>query len=175
MGMFDTFIAEKNGKKIEIQTKELENLLDVFELGDFVPSLGDENRSFVIVEDDYPEPGWFGFIIYNNVYLDFVELVDEHDKTASKLLNEYEQNQQMVVDKLLEIVSIKNEKILHLEKTKNEIINVVMDFDEYKKTGFEYENERLRSFLLFTHKYADYFKNGGDLNDLLKKKLKIEN
>lgn len=173
MGMFDTFIVERDGEKIEIQTKELDCLLTTFNLGDRVPSISKNIHSFTIIEDDYPIQRWFGLIIYRNIYLDFVELVNMNDDKAVTILRTYSENPKLVASRLIEIIDIKNSQIEKLEKKIFDIESAVLDFDEFKKNGFEYENEKMKNFLTFMHKNADFFKNGGELHDLIKEKLNL--
>lgn len=174
MGMFDTFIVEKDGEKIEIQTKELDCLLTTFHLGDHVPSISKNMHSFTIIEDDYPIQRWFGLIIYRNIYLDFVELEDMNDDKAVTILRAYKENPKLVASRLIEIMDKKNSHIEKLEKKIYDVVCAVLDYDEFKKNGFEYENEKLGNFSIFLHKHADYFKNGGELNELIKEKLDLK-
>lgn len=174
MGMFDSFKIKKDGKYHEIQTKQFECLLDVFNLGDSVPNITRNVNSFVLVEDDYPDEKWFGFVIYKNMFIDYVELDNENDQRADRLLETYIENPKLVVDRLLEILNEKNSELENKNQKINEIYRAVFDYIEFKNTGFNYDDDRQKSLMTIFHRYANYFKEGGTLEQLIKEKILVE-
>jgi hypothetical protein len=103
MGMFDSFRVE-NG---EVQTKQLGCLLNFYELGDTVESLSGL-ESYVLIEDDYPSNDWYGFVIVNNIYVEYIKLENSDDAAGDDLLATYLKHPKFLTYRLLELLKIKN-------------------------------------------------------------------
>lgn len=164
MGMFDSFYI--NGK--EIQTKELDNTLSVFQLGSVVPSkqnsLGQLEQSFYIIEDDYGEEfkSYYGIVVINNIFVDYVVSTEDEITTDTELIfNFHKKRPQYTASRLTDIIKDnlepRNKSACQLLKEVNAALYYYNHFliDQYGKN------------LFLTQPVFEKFKAGSTLYDVL--------
>lgn len=168
MGMFDSFKFKGN----EVQTKQLECNLDVFEIGDNVPTNYNGSKNFYILEDDYPINAWYGFIIVGGIFLDCIEFGEKPEETSQQnwlsdcndrcleLLNVYVKNDKLTSLKLFEILYDKNQQLEECWKTYWKIRRLVYDYKEFI-------NGDVNEHTKFLYRHVEDFENGTTLEELL--------
>ena len=159
MGMFDTFIC-KNG--VECQTKELDCVLDVYNLGDYVPDNGNMSNYYLIAGHGNDK---HGIIVIDNIYLVYCE----PDIVESTFKNYYN-NSEMTAKTLSEIIKDKNIKLYQAQHKLYQLSSAVREYDDFKNKNLS-EHEQNMSRIL-SRGYFEKFERGTDIIDIIKDILK---
>lgn len=152
MGMFDSFfITNLQNEEVEIQTKQLECILDHYRIGDTVPSLnkyhGYKSDNFFLIEDYYLDDifnaknqRYVGIIIVHNIYIDYLagdftkSNILDLEKTCQKYIDGYINNPQTLVAKFERIIKEKLlKKISEQANQLNEIRSVLFTYKDFKE------------------------------------------
>lgn len=114
MGMYDTFIIEiSKGEIIEVQTKDLDNCMQVWYLGDTVISGQRMNLNRYIVDEIYSgehKKKWIAIVIHLGIFIDFSisDSQEEATKVAIIISQSYVNSDSLAANKLANHLSDKN-------------------------------------------------------------------
>lgn len=161
MGMFDTFLVKDN---VECQTKELDCCLNVYSLGDTVPSLGAMTDYYIIAGHGNDK---HGIIVIDNVYLAYCEpdKVQSVFKTFTSMPELAHQTLSSIVKKTL------NVKLDNANRKLYQIISAVREYDKFNTEP----NEENVKFRLLLGQYFYRLEQGDDIIDIIKEILKSDN
>lgn len=116
MGMFDTFIVQYEGETLQIQSKDLECVLNVYKLGDTVH----DKYHTILIEDTYFAaenlPQYVGLIIFNGIFIDYVFglTVDETLNLSKDKLELLKENPEITLNKMIDFLKQKNSTVFLL-------------------------------------------------------------
>jgi hypothetical protein len=134
--MFDAFIINEYGNKKEIQSKQLDCDLSYFELGDTVPNNESDKSSYILVDyeyiNNYKDYQYYGFIIINNIFVDWRKLSSENDNRIDELFNAYQNNVGLLNLKLTDILKNKNQTIHGLNKKISKAQSILYEHHQIK-------------------------------------------
>ncbi len=158
MGMFDTFLV-KDG--VECQTKDLDCVLDVYSLGDTVPSLGAMSDYYIIAGHGNDK---HGIIVIDNIYLAYCEpdKVKEVFSTFSSMPNVALQSLSVIVKKRL------NVKLLNAQTKLYQISSAIKDYEKFKAGPKDKEHEIFR---VLSRGFFERFEQGDDIVNIIKELL----
>lgn len=158
MGMFDTFLVKEN---VECQTKDLDCVLDVYSLGDTVPSLGAMSDYYIIAghgDDKH------GIIVIDNIYLAYCEpdKVKEVFNTFSSMPNIALQTLSGIVKKRL------NVKLQEAQGKLYQISSALRDYEVFKAGP---DNSDHKMFRILSRGFFERIEQGDDIVDIIKEIL----
>ena len=159
MGMFDTFLVKDN---IECQTKDLDCVLDFYNLGDTVPSLGAMSDYFLIAGHGDNK---HGIIVIDNIYLAYCDpdKVKEVYSTFSSMPSIALQTLSGIVKKQL------NVKLQEAQGKLYQISSAIRDYDAFKAGPDDSDHKMFR---ILSRGYFERVEQGDDIVDIIKEILK---
>jgi hypothetical protein len=156
--MFDTFLVKDN---IECQTKDLDCVLDVYSLGDTVPSLEAMSDYYIIAGHGNDK---HGIIVIDNIYLAYCEpdKVKEVFSTFSSMPNVALQTLSGIVKKRL------NVKLFEAQSKLYQIISAIKDYEKFKAGPGTDDHQMYR---ILSRGFFERFEQGDDIVDIIKELL----
>lgn len=178
MGMFDSFYV----KGQEVQTKALDNCLNVYNLGDTVPNYDGNfdgpTGTYYLIEDIWPSKEWIGLIMIDNIFVDAVKSMSEEEtrRITKSTFATLKDRPEFVAQLLTNIVKTElNPKLKDAERKLRHIRSVMYDY----KLSKEPEDTAAKGSRLLEslHPKVKQFRQGAELgqfiSDILDNKVTI--
>lgn len=158
MGMFDSFYLRDNR---EIQTKSLDNSLNVFQLGSTCPNyegnFDGPTGTYYLIEDTL-ENDWVSLFIIDNVFIDY-QIGTNYDDLKTQtdcLFTLYKSNKNLLTSKLFDIfksdvgprLTVADKKINHIDGLIRSYTRFLKDPDEsneFIRSLYSRDNEKFES------------------------------